>query len=99
LETEFGRSRALWQFLCTASTKTTKIPHISILVDLFHLSMTFLLSSDVPEPYGSFFVPPRLAAEQQLMPYLLPNDKETILRDKQIRGLLWFSSDCETPSR
>jgi hypothetical protein len=61
--------------------------------------MTVSRRSNIHEPYGLYFVPPTLATKRGLPVLQLPYDRETILKEKRSKGILWFVSNCETPSK
>lgn len=65
----------------------------------FHWTMTYMHSSHVPMPYGGFWVPPEKTAQLGFPPTRLPNDRDSILGGKRVRGILWMVSNCDSYSK
>ncbi|KAH7713916.1 alpha1,3-fucosyltransferase [Aphelenchoides avenae] len=63
----------------------------------FHWSLTYLSVSDVAFPYGGPWIS-RDAQKRGIPPLNWTYDTEEILRQKKIRGAIWFVSNCRTAS-
>uniref|UniRef100_A0A914S7A5 Fucosyltransferase n=1 Tax=Parascaris equorum TaxID=6256 RepID=A0A914S7A5_PAREQ len=64
----------------------------------FNLSMTYRRDSDIPFPYGGYWIEPAIAKRLGFVPENLPYDEETILSGKR-KPIFWLVSNCFTKSR
>ncbi|KHN84318.1 Alpha-(1,3)-fucosyltransferase C [Toxocara canis] len=66
--------------------------------NFFNITMTYRRDSDVPYPYGGYWVQPQDAKRLGFMAEQLPYDEKTILKSKS-KSIFWLVSNCATPSK
>lgn len=71
---------------------------IFVAAHFFNVTMTYRRDSDIPFPYGGYWVEPSTAKRLGFAPENLPYDEETILSGKS-KPIFWLVSNCFTKSR
>ena len=66
--------------------------------NFFNWSMTYRRDSDVPMPYGGWWVDPVEAKRVGLTPEKLEIDPEVIMKNKN-SSIFWLVSNCHTTSK
>src|SRR5689334_4914110 len=61
--------------------------------------MTFLNSSHVHFPYGSYWTNPKEVKRLGFIPETFEADREKVLSAKKTRGIFWLVSNCKTASK